>query len=161
MVAGGEALALEPQDLAFSHAPDEQLPKPAGQAGTALLHPTSRPARSVSVFTARDVLRAPTYPTDRRIGSHMSSISLEAVADALAMATGEQGSTPEHLCSTVAHPEERGIQDAQPWKLQDLVPRRIQSMMVAAGVSQRILVPSDATGLPGLGRPMLVSRPAS
>lgn len=93
--------------------------------------PSPIPARWVAVRTAKGTLRAIAFPIDRTSGRYVGGLSLEAVADALAVAAGERGSMADYLCSTVAHLEERGIHDPRLWRLQDLVARRIESTTIA------------------------------
>jgi glutathione-specific gamma-glutamylcyclotransferase len=92
--------------------------------------------RWVNVQTAAGQVRAITFVINRKGGRYVGGLSLDEIADALAVAVGPWGSMAEYLYSTVHHLEELGIHDRQLWLLQELVGERIDA---ATAVARRLL----------------------
>jgi cation transport protein ChaC len=88
--------------------------------------------RWVNVETTAGTLRAIAFVINRKGTRYVGGLSLEDIADTLAVAAGPVGSMAEYLCSTVRHLEELGLHDRQLWRLQELVAERIET---AAGNS--------------------------
>jgi cation transport regulator ChaC len=59
---------------------------------------------------------------------YSGKLPLDEVAEVLSRAAGHWGSCAEYLRETVAHLEERGIRDANLWRLQALVAERLKTM---------------------------------
>ncbi len=89
--------------------------------------PSPFPPRWVSVQTAAGPLRAITFAMDRNSDAYVSGLSIEEIADVLAVAVGHWGSMAEYLHNTVKHLEELGINDRFLWHLQELVAERIEA----------------------------------
>jgi cation transport protein ChaC len=94
--------------------------------------------RWLTVRTDGGPLRAVAFVINRKGGRYVSGLSLEEIADALAVAAGPVGSMAEYLHSTVHHLEELGIHDKQLWRLQELVGDRIE----AAAAVERLVPPT-------------------
>jgi cation transport protein ChaC len=112
-----------------------RLPPDAVEANLARLlrremraKPAAHSPRWVTVHTDDAPLRAITFAINRNGGRYVRGLSLEEIADALAVAAGPVGSMAEYLHSTVHHLEELGIHDKQLWRLQELVGQRIEAM---------------------------------
>jgi cation transport protein ChaC len=97
--------------------------------------------RWVTIRTGDAPLRAITFVVNRKGARYVRGLSIEEIADALAVAAGPIGSMADYLYSTVHHLEELGIHDKQLWRLQELVGERIEA---AAAVDRR--VPATAAG---------------
>jgi cation transport protein ChaC len=96
--------------------------------------PAAHVPRWVTVHTDEAPLRAIAFVINRKGGRYVCGLSLEEIADALAVAAGPIGSMADYLYSTVHHLEELGIHDKQLWRLQELVGARIE---VAGAVDRR------------------------
>jgi glutathione-specific gamma-glutamylcyclotransferase len=83
--------------------------------------------RWVNVETTAGALRAIAFVINRKGTRYVGGLSLEDIADTLAVAAGPVGSMAEYLCSTVRHLEELGLHDRQLWRLQELVAERIET----------------------------------
>jgi glutathione-specific gamma-glutamylcyclotransferase len=123
-----------------------RLPPDAVEANLAKLlrremraKPAAHGPRWVTVRTDDAPLRAITFAINRDGGRYVRGLSLEEIADALAVAAGPVGSMAEYLYSTVHHLEDLGIHDKQLWRLQEMVGQRIE----AAAAADR---PPPATG---------------
>ncbi len=95
------------------------------------LRPHAFPPRWIRLRTADGPIRAICFVMDRQSPLYVDGLSLEEVADVLAVAVGERGSMAEYLHYTVAHLEELGIHDRQLWRLQDMVAERIEAAKAA------------------------------
>lgn len=89
--------------------------------------PSPFPPRWVNARSGDRTIRALTFCIDRHSGRYVSGLTIDAIADVLATATGSRGSMAEYLFATVQHLEEMGIQDPHLWQLQDLVAERIEA----------------------------------
>jgi len=94
--------------------------------------PSAFPARWIGVATEKGPLRALTFAINRQSGRYISDLSVEQIADVLAVAAGFRGSMAEYLFSTVKHLEELGMHDKHLWQLQELVADRIEAATAAA-----------------------------
>ena len=94
--------------------------------------PSGHLPRWVNVRTAAGQLRAIAFVINRKGGRYVGRLSLDEIADALAVAVGPWGSMAEYLCSTVRHLEELGIHDRRLWALQELVGERIDAATAVA-----------------------------
>lgn len=99
--------------------------------------------RWIDIETAEGKLRAITFVINRKGPRYVGGLSLEQIADALAVAAGPVGSMAEYLCSTVHHLEELGLHDRQLWRLQDLVAERIER---ASSSSHHKIAPNVRAG---------------
>ena len=88
--------------------------------------------RWVNVRTNAGPLRALAFVIDQKSELYVSGLPIDKIADAVATAAGERGTTAEYLYSTVKHLEERGIHDRHLWHLQELVANKIE-VATAAG----------------------------
>jgi len=79
----------------------------------------------VDVHTAEGTVRAIAFTINRTNERYTGRLSDEAVADALARASGHVGSCAEYLLETVTHLEELGIRDHRLWRLQAMVAARL------------------------------------
>ena len=77
------------------------------------------------VRTSAGTVRAIAFVINRGHERYTGRLDEEAVADALARASGHVGSCAEYLLETVLHLEELGIRDHRLWRLQALVADRI------------------------------------
>ena len=93
--------------------------------------PSAHSPRWVTVHTDGTPLRAIAFVIDRKGGLYVGGLSLEEIADALAVAAGPAGSMAGYLYSTVSHLEELGIHDKQLWRLQELVGERLEAVAAA------------------------------
>jgi cation transport protein ChaC len=125
-----------------------RLPPDAVEANLARLlrremraKPAAHSPRWVTIHTNDAPLRAITFAINRNGGRYVRGLSLEEIADALAVAAGPVGSMAEYLYSTVHHLEDLGIHDKQLWRLQELVGQRIEA---TAAVDR--LVPATGAG---------------
>jgi cation transport protein ChaC len=84
----------------------------------------------VNVRTENGPLDAITFVVNRNSERYVRGLSLEQIADALAVASGPWGSMADYLHSTVSHLEGMGIHDRQLWRLQELVGERIEASTV-------------------------------
>jgi cation transport protein ChaC len=89
--------------------------------------PSAHVPRWVTVQTEGAPLRAITFAISRKSERYVCGLSLEAIADALAVATGPMGSMADYLYSTVSHLEVLGIRDQTLWRLQELVGERLEA----------------------------------
>ncbi|RWO20155.1 MAG: gamma-glutamylcyclotransferase [Mesorhizobium sp.] len=89
--------------------------------------PSAHSPRWVNVRTENGPLQAITFVINRNSGRYVRGLSLEQIADALAVACGPWGSMADYLHSTVSHLEGMGIHDSQLWRLQELVAERIEA----------------------------------
>lgn len=89
--------------------------------------PSAFPPRWVTARSGDRTIRALTFCIDRHSGRYVSGLSVDAIADVLAKATGSRGSMAEYLFATVRHLEDMGIRDAHLWQLQELVAERIEA----------------------------------
>ena len=96
-------------------------------------------ARWVNVRTAAGQVRAITFVINRMGDHYVGGLSLDEIADVLAVAVGPWGSMAEYLYSTVHHLEELGIHDSQLWLLQEMVGQRIAATAVACSVPDRLV----------------------
>jgi glutathione-specific gamma-glutamylcyclotransferase len=92
------------------------------------LKPSPFPARWVRVATEAGPLFAVAFVIDRKSDRYIGRLSVDEIANALAIAVGERGSMAEYLYSTVRHLEDRGIHDRYLWQIQKLVAERIESL---------------------------------
>jgi cation transport protein ChaC len=83
--------------------------------------------RWVNVETADGKLRAITFVINRQGARYVGGLSLDEIADALAVAAGPYGTMAEYLHSTVRHLEDLGLHDRQLWRLQEMVAARIEA----------------------------------
>src|SRR5262249_47486631 len=90
--------------------------------------------RWLTVHADGATLRAIAFVINRKGGRYVRGLSLEEIADALAVAAGPVGSMAEYLHSTVHHLEELGIHDSHLWRLQELVGERSET---AAAMDRR------------------------
>ena len=116
-----------------------RLPPEAVEANLARLlrremraKPAAHSPRWVTIHTDDAPLRAITFAINRNGGRYVRGLSIEEIADALAVAAGPVGSMAEYLHSTVHHLEELGIHDKQLWRLQELVGQRIEATAAPA-----------------------------
>ena len=98
--------------------------------------------RWLTVHADGATLRAIAFVINRKGGRYVRGLSLEEIADALAVAAGPVGSMAEYLHSTVHHLEELGIHDSHLWRLQELVGERIE----AAVAADRVAVAAGGAG---------------
>jgi glutathione-specific gamma-glutamylcyclotransferase len=89
--------------------------------------PSAHSPRWVNVRTENGPLHAITFVVNRNSERYVRGLSLEQIADALAVACGPWGSMADYLHSTVSHLESMGIHDRQLWRLQELVGERIEA----------------------------------
>ena len=89
--------------------------------------PSPFPPRWVDVETASGAVRAITFAMDRKSDFYVTGLSVEEIADVLAVAVGHFGSMAEYLHNTVRHLQELGIDDRYLWRLQELVAERIEA----------------------------------
>ena len=89
--------------------------------------PSAHLPRWVNVYTENGPLRAISFVINRKSGRYVSGLSLEEIADALAVAVGPWGSMADYLYNTVKHLEDAGVHDEQLWRLQELVGERIEA----------------------------------
>jgi len=89
--------------------------------------PTAHSPRWIMIDAGDRQLRAIAFVIDRKGGRYVRGLSLEEIADALAVAAGHWGSMAEYLHSTVKHLEALGIHDRRLWRLQELVAERIEA----------------------------------
>ena len=87
--------------------------------------------RWLTVRTDAGPRRAIAFVINRKGERYVRGLSLEEIADALAVAAGPVGSMAEYLHSTVHHLEELGIHDSHLWHLQELVGQRIEAAAAA------------------------------
>ena len=87
--------------------------------------------RWVKVKTADGELRAIAFVINRQGGRYVGGLSLDKIADVLALAAGPVGTMAEYLYSTVRHLEELGLHDRHLWRLQEMVAERIEATAVA------------------------------
>jgi cation transport protein ChaC len=104
--------------------------------------PAAHAPRWVTIHTNDAPLRAITFAINRKGGRYVRGLSLEEIADALAVAAGPVGSMAEYLYSTVNHLEALGIHDKQLWRLQELVGQRIE----ATAAVDRLVPATEASG---------------
>jgi cation transport protein ChaC len=97
------------------------------------LMPSVYRARWLPVVTPEGPVRAFGHTISRESTSYVGRLPPEAVADALASASGPMGSMAEYLRSTVEHLEMLGIHDARLWRLQEMVADRIAATMADDG----------------------------
>jgi len=83
--------------------------------------------RWLNVETTDGKLRAITFVINRQGTRYVGGLSLDRIADALAVAAGPYGTMAEYLHSTVGHLEELGLHDRQLWQLQEMVAARIEA----------------------------------
>jgi glutathione-specific gamma-glutamylcyclotransferase len=109
--------------------------------------PAAHSPRWVTIHTDDAPLRAITFAINRNGGRYVRGLSLEEIADALAVAAGPVGSMAEYLYSTVHHLENLGIHDKQLWRLQELVGQRIEATAavdrLTAGTAAEVTQPAD------------------
>src|SRR5262249_32581874 len=98
--------------------------------------------RWLTIRTNGGPVRAIAFVINRAGERYVRGLSLETIADALAIAAGPMGSMAEYLYSTVHHLEELGIHDRHLWRLQELVGERIE----AAAPVDRIAPATAAVG---------------
>ena len=89
--------------------------------------PSPFPPRWVNARSGDRTIRALTFCIDRHSGRYVSGLTIDAIADVLATATGSRGSMAEYLYATVQHLEDMGIHDPHLWQLQALVAERIEA----------------------------------
>ena len=92
-----------------------------------LAKPFPFPPRWLSVRTTAGPLRAIAFAVDRESDAYVDGLSLEEIADALAVAVGQWGSMAEYLHNTVMHLDRLGIWDRLLWRLQEMVAARIET----------------------------------
>ncbi len=97
------------------------------------LMPSVYRARWMPVATAAGPVRAFGYTIWRGSSAYVGRLPPDAVADALATASGPMGSMAEYLRSTVEHLEMLGIHDRRLWRLQEMVADRIAAAMAHDG----------------------------
>ena len=90
------------------------------------------PLAWVNAVTADGPLRAISFAIGRKNKAYVGGLSNEAIADALALATGEFGSMAEYLHNTVQHLEDLGIHDTHLWAMQELVAERLERLAPVA-----------------------------
>jgi cation transport protein ChaC len=99
----------------------------------------------VNVNTTNEKLRAVAFVINRQGGRYVGGLSLDAIADALAVAAGPIGTMAEYLYSTVRHLEDLGLHDRQLWRLQEMVAERIEAAAAAKPDSaHHKIAPNDA-----------------
>ncbi len=89
--------------------------------------PTAFPWRFIDVATDEGIVRAMTFPVDRKSGRYVAGLSDEELADVLAKACGYRGSMAEYIFNTVTMLEQLGIHDRNLWRMQELVAARIDA----------------------------------
>jgi glutathione-specific gamma-glutamylcyclotransferase len=85
-------------------------------------------ARWLKVQTRNGRLTALGFVANQQSRFYSGKLPLHQVADVLSHAAGHWGSCAEYLRETVAHLEERGIRDANLWRLQGLVAERLKAV---------------------------------
>jgi cation transport protein ChaC len=84
--------------------------------------------RWLKVQTRYGPLIALGFVANQQSKFYSGKLPLDQVAEVLSLAAGHWGSCAEYLRETVAHLEERGIRDANLWRLQGLVAERLRAM---------------------------------
>jgi cation transport protein ChaC len=84
--------------------------------------------RWLKVQTRHGPLIALGFVANQQSKFYSGKLPLDEVAEVLSRAAGHWGSCAEYLRETVAHLEERGIRDANLWRLQALVAERLKTM---------------------------------
>jgi cation transport protein ChaC len=101
--------------------------------------------RWVTVETKNGKLRAIAFVINRQGGRYVGGLSLDEIADALAVAAGPVGTMAEYLYSTVRHLEDLGLHDRQLWQLQEMVAERIEAAVIEKPDStHHKIAPNDA-----------------
>lgn len=98
-----------------------------------LIKPSAFPPRWLSISTDAGPVRAIGFAMNRKSGAYVGGLSLDQIADALAVAVGHWGSMADYLYSTVTHLEELGLHDGHLWRLQEMVAERIETATAAEG----------------------------
>ena len=91
--------------------------------------PSAHSPRWMNVHTENGPLRAISFVINRKSDRYVGRLSLEEIADALAVAVGPFGSMADYLHNTVRHLEEAGLHDGHLWRLQELVGERLEAMV--------------------------------
>jgi cation transport protein ChaC len=89
--------------------------------------PSAFPWRFIDVATNDGLIRAMTFPINRKSGRYVAGLSDEELADILAKARGSRGSMTEYIYQTVTMLESLGIHDRNLWRMQELVAERIDA----------------------------------
>ncbi len=79
------------------------------------------------VETERGPVRAITFVIDREGRYYVGGLSVERIAEVLAVAAGHVGSMADYLYQTVKALQELQIHDEHLWQLQELVAERIEA----------------------------------
>jgi len=90
--------------------------------------PPNSPPRWVVAKADDRAVRAITFAADRRGRNFAGGMSSDEIATVLATAVGHWGSCAEYLQQTVDHLEQLGIRDANLWRLQELVARKLMAL---------------------------------
>jgi cation transport protein ChaC len=99
----------------------------------------------VTVETTNGKLRAIAFVINRQGGRYVGGLSLDEIADALAVAAGPVGTMADYLYSTVSHLEDLGLHDRQLWRLQEMVAERIEAAVIEKPDStHHKIAPNDA-----------------
>jgi cation transport protein ChaC len=93
--------------------------------------PSAYSARWLNVRTKDALVSAIAFVIDRTSDRYVGGLSIEQVADALAVAVGHWGSMADYLHNLVGHLAAYGILDRHLWRLQELVASRIELLMAA------------------------------
>jgi glutathione-specific gamma-glutamylcyclotransferase len=99
--------------------------------------PPNTPPRWVVAKAGRQGVRAIVFAADRNGPNYVCGLTGEEIADVLCHAVGHWGSGAEYLLQTVDHLERLGIRDANLWRLQRLVARRLVDLQAASIESSR------------------------
>ena len=91
--------------------------------------PVNSMPRWINVTSQQGVFPALTFVMNRASPLYAGRLSPEEVADVLARSCGHWGTGAEYLLNTVSHLEAKGIRDANLWRLQRLVAKRIEAQM--------------------------------
>ena len=81
--------------------------------------------RMLRLTTASGPLNALAFVVNRQEPRYAGRLSLEEVADVLAVAVGHRGSGAEYLHNTIMQLSQAGVHDRRLWILQKLVAQRI------------------------------------
>jgi cation transport protein ChaC len=87
--------------------------------------PPNSPPRWVVANAGGEAVRAITFAADRKGRNFAGGLSSDAIADVLCAAVGHWGSGAEYLLQTVDQLERLGIRDANLWRLQQAVARKL------------------------------------
>ena len=94
--------------------------------------PPNAPPRWVVAKVGRTAVRAIVFAANRNGPNYVTGLNGEQIASVLCKAVGHWGSGAEYLLQTVNHLEDRGIRDANLWRLQRLVAQQLVDLKAAA-----------------------------